>query len=294
MALRVLFSCDCANHIVFKGGTSLSKGWKLIERFSEDIDIAIDRAFFGFEGNLNRKQITNLRKASCSYVNNELKDELDNRLKENGIKGYSLIIPETKDSTKDPQIIEMYYESLFSSRDYVQNKVLIEVGARSLLEPFENIKLRSIIGDAFPESIFADSYIDIPTVIPQRTFLEKAFLLHEEYQKPIENLRFERMSRHLYDLEKIMYTNYAKEALSNRDLYDEIVSHRKMLTSISGIDYATHAPDKINFVPPTSVIEAWKKDYETMQTNMIYGSSLSFEELLERIKELNLRFRDVK
>jgi predicted nucleotidyltransferase component of viral defense system len=65
MSLRALFSCECSGHIVFKGGTSLSKAWNLIERFSEDIDIAIDRAFFGFEGELKRKQINNLRRASC-------------------------------------------------------------------------------------------------------------------------------------------------------------------------------------------------------------------------------------
>ena len=89
MSLRALFSCECANHIVFKGGTSLSKGWGLIDRFSEDIDIAIDRAFFGFEGELKRKQITNLRRCSCSYIKDKLKDELDEKFQEANINEYS-------------------------------------------------------------------------------------------------------------------------------------------------------------------------------------------------------------
>ncbi len=100
MVLRALFSCECAPHIVFKGGTSLSKAWNIIERFSEDIDIAIDRSFFGFEGKLRRKQITSLRRASCSYTKNNLKDELNNKLQEAGINGYSLSIPESEDSTQ--------------------------------------------------------------------------------------------------------------------------------------------------------------------------------------------------
>jgi len=66
-ALRALFQCDFANAMVFKGGTSLSKAWKLIERFSEDIDIAIDRSYLGFSGELKKKEITELRRASCSF-----------------------------------------------------------------------------------------------------------------------------------------------------------------------------------------------------------------------------------
>jgi hypothetical protein len=143
MTLRALFACECANHIVFKGGTSLSKAWNLIERFSEDIDIAIDRRFFGFEGELTKKQITNLRRASCSYISGKLKEELDNKLKNNEIYGYSLSIPETQDTTKDPQIIEIQYNSLFVS-SYIQDKIIIEIGSRSLIEPSENVQIRSM------------------------------------------------------------------------------------------------------------------------------------------------------
>ncbi|KAA6343593.1 hypothetical protein EZS27_008730 [termite gut metagenome] len=294
MSLRALFSCECANHIVFKGGTSLSKGWNLIERFSEDIDIAIDRAFFGFEGELKKKQINNLRRASCSYIKDKLKDELDYKLQETGIEDYSVFIKETQDTTKDPLIIEVLFNSIFTPGSYIREKVLIEIGTRSLIEPSETIQLRSILADNYPESAFADSYFDIPTVIPQRTFLEKAFLLHEEFQKPAENIRVNRMSRHLYDLEKLMDTDYAKDALNSPDLYDVIVNHRKMLTSMKEVDYSTHTPDKINFVPPASIIDIWEKDYETMKSNMIYGDSIPFDKLIERIRELNERFRNIK
>ena len=203
ITLRALFSCECAKHIVFKGGTSLSKAWNLIERFSEDIDIAIDRVFFGFEGELKRKQINNLRRASCSYIKNKLKYEIDNKLKEAGITEYSIFVEETQDSTKDPQIIEVHYQSLFASESYIADKVMVEIGARSLMEPSEDVRLRSLIAENYPDADFADAEIAIPTVIPQRTFLEKAFLLHEEFQKPEASIRIDRMSRHLYDLERL-------------------------------------------------------------------------------------------
>ena len=294
MSLRALFSCECADHIVFKGGTSLSKCWNLIERFSEDIDIAIDRTLFGFEGELKRKQISNLRRASCSYIKDKLAGELDQKLKEIGVEGYSLHPIATEDSTQDPLVIEINYDSLLSPGSYIREKVLIEIGSRSLIEPSENIQLRSIIATAYPDSNFADSFFNVPTVVPQRTFLEKAFLLHEEFQKPAENIRVDRMTRHLYDLEKLMDTDYAKEALNNKDMYNTIVEHRRTLTSMKEVDYTTHAPDKINFIPPTVIIDEWRKDYETMRSSMIYGESLSFDELIERIRELNERFRNIK
>ena len=292
MTLRALFSCECSDHIVFKGGTSLSKAWNLIERFSEDIDIAIDRKFFGFEGELKKKQINNLRRASCSYIKDKLQNELNQKLQDYGIVGYSLFVPETEDTTKDPQIIEIHFKSLFTS-DYIRDKVVIEIGARSLIEPSENIQLRSIIADDYPEAKYADDFFIVPTVIPQRTFLEKAFLLHEEFQKPQEKIRVDRMTRHIYDLEKLMDTNYAIEALNDRDLYNTIVEHRRTLTAMKEVDYSTHTPETINFVPPDSVIYLWRADYEKMR-NMIYGKSLPFNELIDRIKVLNERFREIR
>jgi len=60
------------------------------------------------------------------------------------------------------------------------------------------------------------------------------------------------------------------------------------------LDYTTHRPDKINFVPPLNFIDLWKADYESMQKNMIYGKSLPFDKLMDRIKDLNERFRKIK
>jgi predicted nucleotidyltransferase component of viral defense system len=292
-SLRALFSCQCAGHIVFKGGTSLSKAWKIIERFSEDIDIAIDRKFFGFDGDLSHKKITNLRRASCAYISTELKEELDKKLQEIGIKGYVVSVRETKDTTQDPQIIEIKYNSIFSENNYIQEKILIEIGARSLLEPSENIRLRSMIAEVYSNTDFADSFIEIPTVIPQRTFLEKAFLLHEEFQKPFENIRVVRKANQHKDMEKLMNTTFAESAFADTELYLAIVNHRKHLTAIKGVDYSTHSPDKINFVPPDVVVEKWKNDYETMLGNMTYGKTLSFDKLLEKIKLLNEKFRKI-
>ena len=99
------------------------------------------------------------------------------------------------------------------------------------------------------------------------------------------------MSRHLYDLERLMDTPYGREALADKDLYNAIVEHRKTYYDLKYVDYGLHAPDKIDFLPPASEIEHWKADYAEMQRNFIFGSALSFEELMKRMEELRDRFR---
>ena len=100
-----------------------------------------------------------------------------------------------------------------------------------------------------------------------------------------------RMSRHLYDLEKLMDTSYGIQALKDKQLYDEIVEHRRTFYALKYVDYDKLKRDTIDFYPPSSVLGDWKKDYEQMTHDFIYGNHLSFESLLERIKELIDRFR---
>lgn len=291
--LRLIFEMDCADSLVFKGGTSLSKAWGLIERFSEDIDLALDRKFLGFEGELSNQQIKKLRKASFKYITEEFYPTLKAKFEDAGISDLEIKIAETTESDQDPRIIEIYYPSVFDALGYIRPKVIVEVGSRSLREPFSVRSFNSYVGEHNPDTVFADSLINIPTVNPERTFLEKIFLLHEEFQKPLDKIRTDRLTRHLYDLEKLMDTEFAKKALTDSKLYQDIVAHRKLYTSIRGVDYDNHSPQKINPIPPAGIIDQWEKDYMVMQQYMIYGESLSFSELIERVKELKSRLNNL-
>ncbi|MBG7631297.1 MAG: nucleotidyl transferase AbiEii/AbiGii toxin family protein [Bacteroidetes bacterium] len=287
LSLNIIFSLPYSNHIVFKGGTSLSKAWNLIERFSEDIDLVIDRKHLGFEGELSKTQVSKLRKASCSFIGSEFYKDINNALIKLGIQDYELVAQETKNTDTDPLIIELRYESLTEQSDYLRPRVLIEVGARSLMEPVENKAIISIVSKEFHKLSFAETEIMIPVVSPKRTFLEKIFLLHEEFQKDVKFIRVERMSRHLYDLEKLMDTTHGIEALKDMELYNTIVTHRKKFNTIRGINYENHKPNLINLIPAEETIKNWEKDYKTMQESMFYGATLSFSKLMERIAELN-------
>ncbi len=291
LSLNIIFSLPYANQIVFKGGTSLSKAWNLIERFSEDIDLVIDRKHLDFQGELSKTQVKKLRKASCSFIGTEFYNDINNELVKLGVSDYELVVQETKNTDTDPLIIELRYKSLTEESDYLKPRVLIEVGARSLMEPVDNKAIISMVSSQFSELPFAEQEVTIPVVSPKRTFLEKIFLLHEEFQKETKFIRVERMSRHLYDLEKLMDTTHGVEALKDTALYNTIVEHRKNFNAIRGIDYANHIPKSINIVPPEETIKHWKKDYKTMQESMFYGATISFDKLIERITELNTKIK---
>lgn len=290
LTLRLIFEMDRTSALIFKGGTSLSKGWGIIERFSEDIDLALDRKFLGFTGEMSKNQVDKLRRVSHQYIREQFFPALKAKFEEAGLENVSLHLPDSTSSDKDPQTIEISYPSLLpQASDYIWPRVLIEIGSRSLHEPFSHRPIRSIVGDNFEGQAFADNATSIPCANVERTFLEKLFLLHEEFQKPHISIRTHRLSRHLYDIEKIMGSAYSEKALKSPDLYQEIVRHRSKLTRINWLDYSLHAPKHLRILPPSPILKAWGEDYKIMQEQMIYGKSLSFQDLIEQLTQLQSR-----
>ena len=296
MVLKALFSMAVGKSLVFKGGTSLSKGWSLIDRFSEDIDLAIDRKFFGFAKEIGKNQRDKLRRTSKRYVEETLAPSLSSVLNEFGLAGhFSIIVPATTESDKDPVELFVEYNSILPAiNPYINKRVKLEISCRSMREPFQEIAMRSMIAEKYPNEFFAEAPFYVATVLPGRTFLEKIFLLHEEFNRPNGCTHLERLTRHLYDIEKMMDKPFAIEAMNDRHLYNDIVDHRSKFTAWSGLDYGTHQPSTISFVPPSEVEDSLRRDYTSMQQNFIYGDSLPYDMLIERIKELQQRFRELK
>lgn len=282
--LAILFEMEIGKHMVFKGGTSLSKAWGLIERFSEDIDLAVDRKFYGFDGRLGKKQRTELRKTANSYITETLYPEFSKRFNAKGLLDIKLEFEEIKTTDQDPIIIRIYYPNVIESPGYIEPRIQIELGCRSIIEPYTIRTLTSLLDEYYPTAPFIEDPINIPTVDPERTLLEKIFLLHEEFQRPSERVRVDRMSRHLYDIYRLSKSPFAQKAMSNKELYLEIVYHRLLYTKLGGVDYTLHNPKTINPIPPRQLIAAWKNDYEVMQEQMIHGDSPDFETMIETIK----------
>jgi hypothetical protein len=292
--LRALFALPYAENLSFKGGTSLSKCWNLIERFSEDVDIAINREYFGFIGDtFTVKQISkNLRKAACKFTRDILQIDLARQMEENGIPAdlFSVKMNITPITTTDPEKVFVEYKSVFSTSPYIKNVVILEIGGRSMKEPTQKLEIQSFIDRHFSQATFAEKSFEITVVVPERTFLEKVCLLHEDFSKPSEQIRVERMSRHIYDLARMTNTPIAENALADKELFQSIVAHRRMFIAMKDFDYDTLTPKTIQIIPPDSVIAKWEDDYHKMQT-MIYGNPLSFSEIIDTITLLNERIK---
>jgi predicted nucleotidyltransferase component of viral defense system len=295
--LRALFALPYAEQISFKCGTSLSKCWNVIQRFSEDVDIAINREYFGFQGETFtiREISKKLRKATCKFCRNTLQYDLEKQLEQDGISPdlFAISMNITDITTVDPEKIFVEYKSVFGENSYIRNVVILEVNGRSMKEPLEKVEIQSLVDEVFADRSFAEKPFEIQVVAPERTFLEKVCLLHEEFaKKEQEKIRVNRMSRHLYDIAMMLNTPIAEKALNNKELYKHIIAHRRMFQAMKDFDYDTLFPDKINFVPPEIVLSYWENDYAKMQT-MIYGKSPTFSEMIDKIKQLNERINRI-
>lgn len=293
--LQVLFSLDISTNIIFKGGTSLSKFGNLIERFSEDIDIAIDPSTYGLSGDLTKKQLKSLRKRSSLYVKDVLAVALQEGLEKYGLLDKLTIEVEPEgegDSTyPEPRRIYITYQSLFpDTLDYLRNVVVLEIGSRSLMEPTVKMPVQTIIGTTFPNVNTSLVTPVITTAAPAKTFVEKVCLLHELFSVERESIPANRRSRHLYDLERMMDLDFAKEAMRDDALWASIQHHRSVFTSMKDVDYSVDFRKAIVLCPPAHVLPEWEADYKEMCGTMIYGEKLPFNKLLERIKELENRF----
>ena len=294
--LQIIFSLPVAEHLIFKGGTSLSKAWGLINRFSEDIDLAVGRALFELEGDLTKKGIKKLRKRSSVFVRDELFIMLQDALMQYGLADKCTLTVEPDgegDNTyPEPRKIFIAYESAYDEQlDYLRPIVMLEVGARSLVEPYEQVQVHSIVEDIFPSISTTLVNSNISTAIPAKTMVEKMFLLHELFSVPGHGTRAERKSRHLYDLYQMMQQDFAQEAITNDALWESIRHHREVFTSVQGVDYSGDVRQRICLLPREDIVAIWQSDYETMRSSMIHGSAPTWDELIEQITILQNKTR---
>ena len=293
--LQAVFSLPVAQHLIFKGGTSLSKAWGLISRFSEDIDLAVNPMALGVaEGDLTKKQIKKLRKASSLFVSEQLTPMLCAKINEMGMSAFLNIEAQPNgegDNTyPEPRQIYIRYQSVFEKPlTYLRPDVVLEVSARSLIEPAMPTHVSCILADYIPIQSACDAVVH--TAIPAKTMVEKMFLLHELFSVPGHGTRAERKSRHLYDLYQMMQQDFAQEAITNDALWESIRHHREVFTSVQGVDYSGDVRQRICLLPREDIVAIWQSDYETMRSSMIHGSAPTWDELIEQITILQNKTR---
>lgn len=296
LTLEIIFQMPISDYLVFKGGTSLSKAWKLINRFSEDIDLAIDKNFFfASEKGWTRSEISRLRKEAANYSTHTFFEDLKEAFQKKGVHRLKFKVIDNGESDQDPKVLEIYYPNVIKSdTEYILPRVQLEVSCRSLREPFTVKPMGSLVDEFYSDKDFAKKPFFVPTVNAERTFLEKMFLLHEEFNRPAKKMRVDRLSRHLYDIYLLSKSGIATRAISDKELYETIVRHRYTFSKVGEVDYNLHHPHMLNPIPPADVLAKWDLDYAKMKEDMIYEDNKpSFEELINNIKELRLTLQTV-
>ena len=297
--LRKLFELpEWGEHLSFKGGTSLSKCWNLIERFSEDIDIVIDRGVLGFGGGNapqtapSKKQTTKRLKALKEACQQTIRDKIQPAL----IEAISSELPgdlewalEPDPDDPDGQTLLLVYPTAFPEQAaYLRRAVKIEMGARSDTDPAESINIRPYISDAFPD-LLSEPGARVRSVMPRRTFWEKAMLLHEETFRPEAKRRGEAMARHYYDLYRLILAGIGDESARDLDLFDRVAAHRQIFFRHTWVDYSTLNPGQLRLLPAEADRPDWQAEYEGMRQEMFYGDVPTFDEILVVVGEFQAR-----
>jgi predicted nucleotidyltransferase component of viral defense system len=298
--LRELFALPgIGEHLTFKGGTSLSKAWKLIERFSEDIDLIVDKDVLGFGGesapdkapsNKQRKaRLEQLMDACRSWVQGTLQPAFDARIQNAiGPSGWRL---EVDPDMPDGQCLLFHYPSVFApgAAGYVRPVVKIELGARSDDWPHEAKAIQPYVIERFPAFDPAEAFV-VRVLSAERTFWEKACLLHEETFRPADKPRKIRMARHYYDLWCLLRAGVGEKALAQTALFQRVAEHRELFFRYSWVDYSTHKPGTFRLAPPAAHVANWRADYQEMLGPMFFGATPTFDEMVGAAAEFEALF----
>lgn len=298
--LRELFTLpDIGQHLTFKGGTSLSKAWGLIQRFSEDIDLVVDKEALGFGGaaapekapskKKRRERLEALMEASRKWVQEKLQSALTKRL--HSAFGEADWTLEVDPDMADGQCLLFHYPSAFppGTAGYVRPVVKIELGARSDDWPHEQKTIQPYVAELFP-ALVPDAAFSARVISAERTFWEKACLLHEETFRPADKPRKLRMARHYYDLWCLLRAGVGGRALANQALFQRVSEHREIFFRHAWVDYTTHRRGTFRLLPPEHHLANWRTDYEQMLGPMFFGEVPTFDEILEAVGEFERDF----
>lgn len=287
MLNHLFHNCKYKDAFVFKGGTSLSKAYHLIERFSEDIDIILDWRKVVPQGDdpwadrtknkqdrFNKAVNTNAAKFFSSELAPSLNKELEKLLGE----GHWISVDED-----DELVINFFYPQIFEV-EYLRDKVRLEIGPLAEWIPSHETRIQSFVSEKYP-NLFDSPSTDILTIDVERSFWEKLTILHKMANYPLNKTLPPRYARHLYDVFCMANSSVKNKAFDRKDLLEKDVLFKQKFYYAKSSHYETATLENISLIPDKHILEAVKKDYDAMK-NMIYGKYPSFEEILECLKQL--------
>jgi hypothetical protein len=281
-------------HLIFKGGTSLSKVFKIIERFSEDIDVSIDRTFLGFGGanepeagasNKEKQRRIEALKAACQKkIADELLPTLEAAIKSKVSRDDKWSL-RSDDEDPDKQTLLFDYPTSFppDATGYIRRAVKIEMGARADHWPCETKTVTPYVAEQFPKGFQEASYA-VKVLAVERTFWEKGTILHAEFHRPADKPMPERFSRHYGDFYELINKGVSKSATAKLELLARVAEHKNLFFKSSWAKYGEATKGTLRIAPPEQRLKALRDDYAKMQ-QMFFGEQPEFDKIIALLKQ---------
>jgi hypothetical protein len=293
--LKHLFALKNVPKLCFKGGTSLSKVFRLIDRFSEDIDISIDRAALGFTGERDlahpllsitkRKALdVELREAITKAVTSDLLPKLQASFEPILKKQKWVLVP--SEEANEEMTLVFYYPRAFDYKDYLRPQIKLEFG-RGDQQPSEKAQVISFVAEEFPKE-FAEPFAEVTVLDAQRTFWEKVTLLHAENHRPDPSKLKPRMSRHWSDVAVMSSAErFANDKLSVA-LLETVIRFKQIYFAANWAKYENAVHGTIRITPNEHLRKVLRDDYAQMK-EMLPVDALTFDQVLEKLDALESR-----
>ena len=287
--LNKIFSDDRLNKILmFKGGTSLSKVFNLIGRFSEDIDLILDWRLISKVNPLSEQESKNKQVKFNEQINENAKVFIKDQL----LPIFSQILSPlcTCSIAEDGFSINVRYPNAFDD-SYLRPEILLEIGPLASWLPSDSFEISSFAAQKFPQ-VFEKANTTVNTIVAKRTFWEKATILHHEANRPVDSAMPTRYSRHYYDLAMMAKNEVKEEALADLELLKNVVDFKQKFYPRNWAKYEEAVPGTLKLLPPEFRLDSLEKDYKAMQ-NMIFDKYISFDEIIGILENLEKEINEV-
>lgn len=298
--LKELFRLPAiGEHLIFKGGTSLSKVFKVIERFSEDIDVSIDRSFLGYGGTNEpeagasnkekQRRIDGLKTACQQKIAQQLLPALEAAIRAKVGRDEKWSLRSDADDP-DQQTLLFDYPTSFppDSAGYVHRMVKIEMGARADHWPSESRTITPYVAEQFPKG-FKEGSCTVKVLSAERTFWEKATILHAEFHRPADKAMPERFSRHYCDFYEMVRRGVGTSAVAKLELLARVAQHKNLFFKTSWARYNEACKGSLRVMPPGHRLKALRDDYAKMQ-QMFFGEPPVFDDILALLRQWESEF----
>ena len=286
-----------AQNTTFKGGTSLSKCYNIIDRFSEDCDLTLSKQYIGITADNDpitastlsqrNKRLEKLTEAVKTKVTHDVKPLLIELFKKNFSPYFNNTEWRLETDHADEQSLIFHYPKSFERNpgEYIQSSIKLEFGARGDNSPCESKNISPYIQQFLPQLFTAPQKILVTSLTANRTFWEKVTLLHAEHHRDLQKPLPHRMFRHYYDIVMLDKKNITEDALKDLSLLNDVVRNKIIYFPSKWANYEEAKIGSLRIYPKGKFVKPIRQDYQKM-SEMFFGNPPDFENIMSEIERI--------